>query len=88
MPVLAPIRDMKNTSDFAKLVKENVVVTITKNGYSEYYCISKQKREAELEEIAKAKLLSRIMLAEEEINNINYEDYDTFSAKIKEEYGI
>lgn len=88
MPVLAPIRDMKNTSDFAKLVNDNGVVTVTKNGYSEFYCISKQKREVELEEIAKAKLLSRIMLAEEEIKNKNYDDYDTFSAKIKEEYGI
>lgn len=40
------------------------------------------------DEIAKAKLLSRILLAEREIETGDYDDYDTFVAEVRAEYGL
>ena len=37
MAVCVPVRDMKDTAAFAKLVKESPEpITVTKNGYSEF----------------------------------------------------
>ena len=40
------------------------------------------------EEIAKAKLLSRMMLAEDEISQGDYSDYDSFATAIRDKYGL
>ena len=37
---------------------------------------------------AKAKLLSRILLAEREIETGDYDDYDAFVAEVRAEYGL
>ena len=40
------------------------------------------------EEIAKAKLLSRMMLAEDEISQGDYIDYESFAASIRDKYDL
>ncbi len=88
MPVCVPVRDMKNTSSFVSLVQKERDVTVTKNGYSAIHCLCEEEYKLLKEERAKAKLLSRIMLAEEERKNGETVDYDSFAASIREEYGL
>ena len=88
MPICVPVRDMKDTATFTSLVEREHDVTVTRNGYSAMHCLSNEEYETQREEVAKAKLLSRIMLAETEIAAGNYEDFLTFSASIRHRYGL
>lgn len=88
MPICVPVRDMKNTADFVGMVERESDVTVTKNGYSVIHCLSEAEYQLLQEERAKARLLSRMMLAEEEIANGNSLDFDEFSASIRREYGL
>lgn len=88
MPTVAPIRDMKDTAAFSALVERERDATVTRNGYEAFQCLHAEERASQRDEVAKAKLLSRIMLAEREIANGEYEDYDTFAARIKAAYGL
>ena len=40
------------------------------------------------DEVAKARLFSRILLAEQEIENGEVDEYDVFASKLREEYGL
>ena len=51
-------------------------------------CVSADQRKAELEEISKAKLLSRILMTEGEYARGEYESYDDFAAKMRLQYGL
>lgn len=88
MPTSVPVRDMKDTAAFAKLVEEEREVTVTRNGYDVIYCTSAEQHRLEQEQIAKAKILSRMMLAEDEIVSGDYEDFDTFAAGVRDRYGL
>ena len=88
MAVAVPIKEMKNTSDFADLVDAEDEVLVTKNGYSKFYCISQKQREKLLLDLAQAKLDARIALAEKEIATGKYEDFETFEKSIKAEYDL
>ena len=88
MPVCVPVRNMKDTASFASLVERERDVTVTRNGYSTMHCLSNEEYEAQREEVAKAKLLPRIMLAETEIAAGDYEDFSAFSASIRQRYGL
>ena len=88
MTVCVPVRDMKNTSSFTELVSVEGDVTVTKNGYDAMHCLSIEEYELLQEEAAKAKLLSRIMLAESEITGGKSSDYRQLSAAIRQEYGL
>ncbi len=88
MPTCVPVRDMKNTADFVSLVERESDVTVTKNGYSVVHCLSEQEYRLLQEERAKARLLSRMMLAEEELVSGEAEDFDDFTASIRTEYGL
>lgn len=88
MPTAVPVRDMKDTAAFSALVERERDVTVTRNGYEAFHCLSAEEWASQRGEVAKAKLLSRIMLAEQEIANGEYEDYDTFAARIKAEYDL
>ena len=63
MPICVPVRDMKDTATFTALVESERDVTVTKNGYEAMHCISSDQYRLMQDEIAKAKLLSRMMLA-------------------------
>lgn len=88
MSLCVPVRDMKDTASFSDLVQKQGDVTVTKNGYDEMHCLSIREYNLLQEEAAKAKLLSRIMLAEEEITEGRYEFYDDFTSSIRREYGL
>ena len=88
MPVCVPVRDMKDTAAFASLVERERDVTVTRNGYSAMHCLSNEEYEAQREEVAKAKLLSRMLLAETEIASGDYTDLSAFSASIRQRYDL
>lgn len=88
MSVCVPVRDLKNTADFVNLVQRENVVTVTKNGYNVVHCLSEREYRLLQEECAKARLLSRMMLAEEELASGRTVDFDDFSASIRAEYGL
>lgn len=88
MPAVVPTRDMKDTAAFSALVERERDASVTRNGYEAFHCLSAEERASQRDDVAKAKLLSRIMLAEQEIANGEYEDYDTFTARIKAAYDL
>lgn len=88
MTVCVPVRDMKSTAEFTALVEREREVTVTKNGYSALHCLSDEQYRLMKEEVAKARLLSRMMLAERELESGSYDDYDTFASALREEHGL
>lgn len=88
MTICVPVRDMKSTAEFTALVEREREVTVTKNGYSAIHCLSDEQYRLMKEEVAKARLLSRMMLAERELESGSYDDYDTFASALREEYGL
>lgn len=88
MTVCVPVRDMKNTASFTELVQKERDVTVTKNGYNSFHCLSNEEYLQLQEEAVKAKLLSRLMLAESEIAAGKYEDFDEFVLSVKAEHGL
>jgi PHD/YefM family antitoxin component YafN of YafNO toxin-antitoxin module len=88
MPVCVPVRDMKDTAKFAALVESEREVTVTKNGYSAIHCLSEDEWRVQQEEVAKARLLSRILLAEQEEAAGDFVEFDAFTAQVRDQYGL
>lgn len=88
MPVALPVREMKNTAQFTNRVRREREVLAIRNGVEVTTCVSADQRKAELEEISKAKLLSRILMTEGEYARGEYESYDDFAAKMRLQYGL
>lgn len=88
MPATVPIRDMKDTSSFTRLVERERQVTVTRNGYDAIYCTSADQHRADQEQIARAQVLSRILLAEDQISSGAYRSYDEFVADLRGSYGL
>lgn len=88
MSTCVPVRDMKDTAAFTALVESERDVTVTKNGYEAMHCISNDQYRLMQDEIAKAKLLSRMMLAEDEISQGDNSDYDSFASAIRDKYDL
>lgn len=88
MPICVPVRDLKSTSDFTDLVNREGNVTVTKNGYTAMHCLSDDAYQLMQDEVAKAKLLSRMMLAERQIEEGASRSYSEFAADIRSQYGI
>lgn len=88
MTTCVPVRDMKDTARFTELVRAEQDVTVTKNGYDEMHCLSTAAYDALREEAAKAKLLSRMMLAEDEIEQDSYENFAGFLESVRRDYDL
>lgn len=89
MPVCVPIKDMKNTAAFTRKIEEaSGPVTVTKNGYDAFVVMRTDDYEAMQQELAKARLLSRIAQAENEYATHRFSDGSEFVASIKEKYGL
>lgn len=88
MPVCVPVRDMKDTAKFTALVNRERDIIVTKNGYEAFHCLSDEQYRLMQDEIAKARLLSRILLAEHEIETGSYSSFKDFAAEIKHDYGL
>ena len=88
MPVCVPVRDMKNTATFVDLVESESEVVVTKNGRNSMHCISESRYQALQEEVAKAKLLARMLVAKREEEAGDFEDYDAFAGNLRAKYGL
>ena len=92
MPVCVPIKDLKDTAKFSKLVEESVgPITVTKNGYDAFVVMRSADYDRlanrSLEE-AKQRLLERIALAEREKAEGGYTDDPAAMAELRERYGL
>jgi hypothetical protein len=88
MTVTAPVRDVKDTAAFVDLVEREGEVIVTRNGYDVMHCISSAQHRINEEAIAKGRLLSRMMLAEDQISSGDVADFDSFAAQIRGRYGL
>ena len=88
MPTCVPVRDMKNTAAFTALVERERDVTVTRNGYSAMHCLSEEEYRAQRDEVARARLLSRMMRAEIEIAAGSYEDFDAFASEVSKRHDL
>ncbi len=52
------------------------------------HCLSDEQYRIVQDEVARAKLLSRMLLAERELESGGYQDYDEFAAALRGEYGL
>ncbi len=88
MATCVPVRDLKSTAEFAALVEREHDVAVTKNGYEIMHCLSEHEYRIVQDEVARARLLSRMLLAEQEMEADAYGDYDEFAASLRNEYGL
>ena len=67
MATCVPIRDLRDTAAFAKLVKESPEdITVTRNGYDEFVCVRSDEYRRLKHADARANLMTRIAIAERE----------------------
>ncbi|MDY4041790.1 MAG: type II toxin-antitoxin system Phd/YefM family antitoxin [Collinsella sp.] len=88
MATCVPVRDMRDTAAFTELVDREGDVIVTKNGYTAMHCLSDGAYRLAMEEVAKARLLSRIMLAQEEIDDGLGEPIEDALATIRADHGL
>lgn len=88
MSACVSIREMKDADTFTALVESERDVTVTKNGHETMHCVSSDQYRVMQDKIARAKLLSRMMLAEDEISQGDYSDYESFATSIRDKYDL
>ena len=88
MTTCVPVRDMKDTAAFASLVEREGDVAVTRNGYGVMHCMSEEEYRLQREEVARAGLLSRMMLAESELSAGESRDFDSFAAGVRRRHGL
>ena len=83
-----PIRDMKDTSRFSRMVEDaGEPVTITKNGYDHLIVMTTDVFNDMNEQLAEAKLIAKIAQAESEIMSGKMVDGEEHMAAMREKYG-
>ena len=89
MGVCVPVRDMKDTAAFAKLVRESSEpIIVTKNGYSEFVVMRAEDYDLMREEVAKARLLRVLADADRSYEEGDYVDGPAFVSDVREKYGL
>ena len=89
MPVCVPIKDMKDTAAFTRTIEQaSGPVTVTKNGYDVFVVMRTDDYEAMQVELAKSRLLSRIVQAEHEYATGQFSDGPEFSKSLREKHGL
>lgn len=88
MPACVPVRDMKDIAAFAALVESERDVTVTNNGRVVMHCVSSDQYRVMQYEIAKGRLLARMMLAEDEISQGDHSDYGSFATSIRDKFDL
>lgn len=88
MSACVSIREIKDVDTFTALVESERDVTVTKNGHATMHCISSDLYRVMQDEIAKGRLLSRMMLAEDEASQGDHSDYDSFATSIRDKYDL
>ena len=92
MPICVPIKDMKDTAKFSRLVEEaDGPITVTKNGYDAFvvmrsadydHLVNREREEA------KQRLLDRIAIAEHEKAEGKWVDGRSTFAELRKQYGM
>ena len=89
MPKTVPIRDLKDTAAFARLVEDsNAPVTVTRNGYDAFVVMRSSDYDTMREELAKAKLLQIVSGADRDFGEGNYVDGEQFVHDLRSRYGL
>ncbi len=88
MPACIPALDLKNAADFVCLDERESDEAVAENSYGAIRCPSEAGYRAVREERAKAQLLSRVMLAEEELAQGESLDLNDFTASVRAEHGL
>ena len=89
MAICVPVKEMKDTAAFARLVDDaSGPITVTRNGYDVFVVMRSEDYEAMQEEIAKTKLLARIAQAENEYATAAYSDGRQVLSEIREKHGL
>lgn len=88
MSACVSIREMKDADTFTALVESERDVTVTKNGHETMRCVSSDQHRVMQDKIAKGGLLARMMLAEDEISQGDYSDYESFATSIRDKYDL
>lgn len=86
MTKIIPIRDLKNTSGIANMVKESdEPIYVTKNGYSEMVMMNPNVYE---KIVAKSEIYSMLLEAERNLAEGNVRSMDDVMSDIRERYDI
>lgn len=89
MPVCVPIKELKNTADFTKLVEgSDSPVIVTKNGCEAFVALSTSAYEALRMDAARAQLYQSIDRAERDIAERRTAEAHTAINNIRSRYGL
>ena len=84
-----PIKELKDTASFAKLVKESEQpILVTKNGYDEFVVMSVDQHDALSMEVSRLKLYRHIDAAEEDFAVGHTIDAQKSQRAARERYGL
>lgn len=89
MTVCVPIKELKNTASFAKLVEESSdPVIVTKNGYEKFAVMTVEKLDALRMGAARAQLYDHIDAAEADFQADRVTDGFASQQNAREKYGL
>lgn len=89
MATCVPIRDLRDTAAFDALIEASATpITVTKNGYDRFVCIRSADFERWEQADIRARLLERMLLAEEERTAGTSIDARTALTELRERYGL
>lgn len=83
-----PIRDIRDTAAFASLVSGAGDVTVTRNGYPAFHCLSEAEYERLASSLSRARLLERLLVVERESAQGRFVDFGSFADEIDSIYGL
>ena len=89
MPTCVPIKELKNTAEFSRLVEESPnPVIITKNGYDSFVAMTTQAYEALKLEAARAKLYQIVAQSERDIAENHTAEAHSAIAEARNRYAL
>lgn len=89
MSLCVPIKDLRDTAAFDKMVAESPTpVTVTKNGYDRFVCVKSSDFSRWEQADARARLLERIMISEHERAEGLHSDALEVTKALRDEYGL
>lgn len=89
MPTCVPIKDLRDTASFDKMVSSSSSpIIVTKNGYDRFVCVKSSDFARWEQADARARLLERIMISEHERTEGLHFDALEATAALKEKHGL
>ena len=89
MTTCVPIKELKNTAEFSRLVEESPSpIVVTKNGYESFVAMSPQAFEALRLEASRAQLYQAIDQAERDIAEGRTTEAHIALADLRDRYGL